>query len=388
MPVSKEFFAVFGARPLYGDTFGDVHDRVGGVDAVVLSHGLWTRLFGANPDAVGSAISLGDRTYRVIGIMPREFRTVPPADLYVPLRPSTTGPGGGFNYAVAARLKPGVGIDQAIFDTMRIPIVAGRAFNAGDRVGAPPVAVVSEQFARKFLKAVNPVGHHIRVFRDGGSIEIVGVAKDLSEGGLTRRPIPVMYVPITQANIAGIQASHTYFPMSWVVRTGSPSAELIRAIRESMKSIDPKQPFSSFATMEEVKSTSMSDERFQMTLLSGLAGIGLLLAFAGIYGLIGYMVAERSREFGIRLALGASRSGILRSVLWQGAVLALIGVAVGAIAGVAMNRMLHDFVYGVSTIDLFTFVTVGTVLVVAACTASFVPAIRAVRLNPIAALRE
>ena len=125
-----------------------------------------------------------------------------------------------------------------------------------------------------------------------------------------------------------------------------------------------------------------------MTLLSGLAGIGLLLAFAGIYGLIGYMVAERSREFGIRLALGASRSGILRSVLWQGAVLALIGVAVGAIAGVAMNRMLHDFVYGVSTIDLFTFVTVGTVLVVAACTASFVPAIRAVRLNPIAALRE
>jgi ABC-type antimicrobial peptide transport system permease subunit len=140
--------------------------------------------------------------------------------------------------------------------------------------------------------------------------------------------------------------------------------------------------------MEEVKSTSMSDERFQMALLSGLGGIGLLLAFAGIYGLIAYMVAERSREFGIRLALGASRSRILRSVLWQGALLALIGVAVGAVAAVAMNRTLQDFVYGVSTIDLFTFVTVGTVLIVAACVASFVPAIRAVRLNPVAALRE
>jgi len=692
MPVSKEFFTVFGVRPLYGETFGDAHDRVGGVDAVVLSYGLWTRLFGGNPNAVGSTISLGDRAYTVIGIMPREFRTVPPADLYVPLRPSTNGPGGGFNYAVAGRLKPGLGIDQAnaeassaftsfgstypdalikteyaaafvpyqssmsqsarpalllmlgavgmllliacantaslllarasargreiavraalgagrtrlvrqlltesvvlfviggalgvlgaywtvpallaltpssytvyqdvrvdftvlaimlivsvatglvfglapamslsrhdvvdaikqdgtrttighrsawvrrglvvtevalcmlllvgaglliqtfiriravdpgfnphglltarmslqgerygstadfnrffddalerirripgvqaasivngvpierglnlnvdvldgpevieravtdwryasldYFDTMHIPIVAGRAFNAGDRAGASPVAVVSEQFARRFLKGTNPIGHHIRVFRDDGSIEIVGVARDLRERGLTTRAIPLMYVPITQANIDGIRASHTYFPMSWVVRTSSPTAELIQAIRESMRATDPKQPFSAFATMEEVKSTSMSDERFQMTLLSGLAGIGLLLAFAGIYGLIGYMVAERSREFGIRLALGAPRSRILRSVLRQGALLATIGVVIGAGAALAMNRTLQDFVYGVSTVDLFTFVTVGAVLIAAACVASFVPAMRAVRLNPVAALRQ
>ena len=274
------------------------------------------------------------------------------------------------------------------FDTMRIPIVAGRAFNAGDRAGAPPVAVVSEQFARRFLKGTSPIGHHIRVFRDDGSIEIVGVAKDLREGGLTNRPIPVMYVPITQANIAGILASHTYFPMSWVVRTSSPTAELIEAIRQTMRATDAKQPFSAFATMEEVKSTSMSNERFQMTLLSGLAGIGLLLAFAGIYGLIGYTVAERSREFGIRMALGASRSRILRDVLRQGAVLTVVGVVVGAGAAVAMNRALQDFVYGVSTVDLSTFATVGIILFAAACLASFIPAIRAVRLNPVAALRE
>ena len=101
-----------------------------------------------------------------------------------------------------------------------------------------------------------------------------------------------MYVPVTQANIAGIRASHTYFPMSWVVRTDMAGPELIGAIREAMRATDPRQPFSSFATMEDVKSGSMSTETFQMRLLSGLAGVGLLLAFAGIYGLIAYMVAS------------------------------------------------------------------------------------------------
>ncbi len=113
MPVSKEFFSVFGARAAYGDTFSDLHDRTGGIDAVVLSHGLWMRLFGGNPSAVGSTVSLGDRAYAVIGILPREFQTIPPADLYVPLRPSLTGPGGGFNYTVAGRLKDGVSLEQA-----------------------------------------------------------------------------------------------------------------------------------------------------------------------------------------------------------------------------------------------------------------------------------
>ena len=113
MPVSKEFFTVFGARAIYGDTFGEVHDRSGGMDAIVLSHGLWTRMFGGNPAAVGSTVTLGDRAYAVIGVLPREFQTIPPADLYVPLRPATTGPGGGFNYSVAGRLKDGISIEQA-----------------------------------------------------------------------------------------------------------------------------------------------------------------------------------------------------------------------------------------------------------------------------------
>lgn len=164
--------------------------------------------------------------------------------------------------------------------------------------------------------------------------------------------------------------------------------ELIGAIREAMRATDSKQPFSSFATMEDVKSGSMSTETFQMRLLSGLAGVGLLLAFAGIYGLIAYMVAERGREFGIRMALGASRGRILRHVLRQGAVLASAGVLLGTGAALALNRTLQDFVYGVSTVDPLTFIAVGVLLVATAGVASVVPAFRAVRLNPVEALRE
>ena len=125
-----------------------------------------------------------------------------------------------------------------------------------------------------------------------------------------------------------------------------------------------------------------------MKLLSGLAGLGLLLAVAGIYGLVAYMVAERGREFGIRMALGATRGRILQHVLRQGAVLASIGVVIGAGGALALNRTLKDFVYGVSTVDPFTFILVGLLLVGAACVASLVPALRAVRLTPVSALRE
>jgi putative ABC transport system permease protein len=205
---------------------------------------------------------------------------------------------------------------------------------------------------------------------------------------LTGRPIPLMYVPVTQANIAGIRASHTYFPMSWVVRTATPGPELIGAIRKAMRATDPQQPFSSFATMEDVKSGSMATQTFQMRLLTGLAGVGLLLAFAGIYGLIAYMVAERGREFGIRMALGATRRRILQHVLRQGAMLASIGVLIGTAAALALNRTLQDFVYGVSTVDPFTFIVVGVLLIGTAGVASLVPALRTVRLNPVTALRE
>ncbi len=275
------------------------------------------------------------------------------------------------------------------FKTMGIPIVTGRGFSEADRAGAPAIAVVSEAFARHFFKNTNPIGHHIGMLKTTESIQIVGVAKDLREGGdLTAPPLRIMYVPVTQADIRWIRASHTYFPMSWVVRTVDTGPGTRRQIREAVRAIDPKQPFSSFVTMDEIKAQTMTDQTFQMTLLTALAGIGLVLAFAGIYGLIAYAVSQRTREFGIRMALGATGGRIVRAVLREGAALALTGVAIGVVSGTVFTRTLQDYVYGVSTLDPVTFIAVGLLLLGVAVIASLVPALRAIRLNPTRALRE
>ena len=274
------------------------------------------------------------------------------------------------------------------FDTLRIRVVAGRGITDADRAGAPPVVVVSEEFARRFFKGSTALGRHVRVFDADGSMEIVGIVKDLKEGGLKGRPIPVMYVPMAQAHAAAIRTTHSYFQVSWVVRADDPGPALVRQIEESIRTLDPRQPFSSFRTMEQVKSQAVATERFQMTLLTTFAGIGLLLAAAGVYGLLAYTVAQRTREFGIRLALGASRTRLLRSVVWGGAVLALIGIALGTVAALAATRTLQNFVWHVSTVDPVTYITVAVVLVVVAGAASVVPALRAVRLNPTTVLRE
>jgi predicted permease len=274
------------------------------------------------------------------------------------------------------------------FKTMRIPIVAGRGFTGADRAGAPPVAVVSEEFARRFFNGSSPIGRHIAVFKADGEIEIVGVAKNLKESGLRVRPVPVMYVPAAQTHATAIGVTHGYFPASWVVRADNPGAALRRQMEEEIRAIDPRQPFSTFRTMEEAKVRSMAVERFQMTLLGIFAMMGLLLAAAGIYGLVAYSVNQRTREFGIRLALGASATSILRSVVGQGMMLAVAGVGVGAIAAVFATRVLQTFVWEVSTLDPATYIVVATVLIAVAVIASLVPALRVVRLNPVRALRE
>ncbi len=142
MPVSKEFFPVFGVRLQFGEPFGDEHDRPGGADAVILSHGLWTRLFGANPAVVGTTVTLGDRSHAVLGVMPRGFVSVPPADVFIPLRPSTTGAGGGFNYAVAGRLKREVSAGQANGEASSV----WEAFR-----GAHPAAIRPTEYTAAFL---------------------------------------------------------------------------------------------------------------------------------------------------------------------------------------------------------------------------------------------
>jgi predicted permease len=274
------------------------------------------------------------------------------------------------------------------FKTMGIPLAAGRLFDARDGAGAPHVAVVNEQFTRKYFKDANPIGQRIRVYEQDGPIQIVGVARDVRDGGLVGEIPALMYVPVAQTHEAALRTTHGYFQVSWVVRADNPGPELIRQIREQVRTLDPRQPFSTFRTMDEVKTSHIQAERFQMTLLALFAGIGLLLATAGIYGLISYSVAQRTRELGIRIALGAGRGRILRSIVHQGALLGLCGVGLGVLAALAATRTLQGFLFGVTTLDVKTFVAVGALLILVAVVASLVPALRAVRLNPASALRE
>jgi ABC-type antimicrobial peptide transport system permease subunit len=197
-----------------------------------------------------------------------------------------------------------------------------------------------------------------------------------------------MYVPVAQTHAAAIRTTHSYFQVSWVVRADSPGASLNSQIDHAIRSVDPRQPFSAFRTMDEVKNRAVATERFQMTLLTAFAAVGLLLAAAGIYGLLAYTVSQRTREFGIRMALGATRARILRSVIGSGAGLAITGVAVGTVAALAATRTLQGFVWNVSTVHPPTFITVAVVLIAVAAAASLLPALRAVRLDPVKALRE
>jgi predicted permease len=274
------------------------------------------------------------------------------------------------------------------FETMRFAVVRGRGFTVEDRAGAPRVAVVSEAFERQIFKGTPAVGRHIRVFDADGSMQVVGVVKDLKEGGLKRAPQPVMYVPAAQLHRGAAATAHGYFPVNWVVRADHAGAVLAQQIEEEIRKVDPRQPFSRFRTMEELKHAGVAAERFQMTLLTVFGAIGLLLAAAGIYGVIAYSVARRTREYGIRMALGATRQRILVSVLWHGTLLALAGTAVGVGAGLWLTKLLRGFVWGVSTLDAPTFAGVAALLVGIAILASAMPALRAVRLDPVTALRE
>lgn len=696
--VSKEYFSVFASRTLYGSTFTSEHDTVGGPPAVVLSHGLWQRRFGGDPNVIGTTILLAEEPYTVLGVLPREYRSmsVSPVDVYIPLRPRAGGRGGGFNYQTAGRLKNGITLAQAnsdarrafdafrrehpeavrdsdtgmafvsyhdsltrgarpalllmvaavgtllliatantasllltratgrgreiavraalganrgrivrqlltesvllsfaggavglllaywsvpamlallpanfpiyrevrvdptvllatfvlsaatgllfglapaisvsrhdlaeafkedatrttssrrsawarkilvvgevalcmlllvsaglllqtvmrmraidpgfdvrgvmtarmslhgerysppaalnayvqqgllrlrrlpgvesaalvngvpierglnlnvtipdgplqgnervenaltdwrfatldYFRTMGIPVLEGRGFDTRDSSGSPRVAVVNEEFVRQFFRGQSPIGHRAIVLTADPALEIVGVVQDVREAGLVGPQLPVIYVPITQVSEPAAHLSHSYFPVSWVVRARNVGPQMIDAIRLELRALDPQQPVSSFKTMEEVKGAQFEGERFQMVLLLTLAIVGLMLASAGIYGLVSYAVTQRTREFGIRVALGARPGHLLRGIVLEGVSLALAGVVLGVIVSAAGLRALQAFLFGVRSTDPLTFLVVGAILVVIAALASLIPAWRAVRLNPVTALRE
>jgi putative ABC transport system permease protein len=262
------------------------------------------------------------------------------------------------------------------FNTMGIALRQGRLFDQHDDQDAKRVALVNEAMVRKHFAHENPLGKHILM---GKAIEIVGVVADAKLYGLDAPVEPAIYVPLAQqpGNLA----------MAVVVRTEGDPAAAASAVRREILKLDPEQPISNVRTMQTVLSDSLMLRRVSMMLLAVFASLALMLATVGIYGLTAYSVSRRTHEIGLRVALGASQSHILRLVVGRGLVTSLIGAGIGVAAAFALTRGLSAMLYGVTATDPLVFAGVPLLLIAVSVLASYVPARKATRIDPLVALR-
>jgi predicted permease len=271
-------------------------------------------------------------------------------------------------------------VNEDYFRAMDIPILRGRSFREQDTPSSPLVAVINQTLARTFFPNQDPIGKRL-VWGYRTPFTIVGVAGDVRFSALDAEVAPMIYMSNFQVT-SGI-SRHAVF----VVRTGGDPASLAGAARNEIWSVDKDLPVFGVTTMNDVLAASVAQRRFSMSLLAGFAVLALLLAAIGLYGVLAYSVSQRTHEMGLRLALGANARDLMRLVVGQGMRVVLGGVAAGLLASLAATRLLTGMLFGVSPLDPLTFAAVVAVLVTAAVLASYVPARRASKVDPMAALR-
>ena len=268
-------------------------------------------------------------------------------------------------------------------------IHSGRDFTNRDTLRSQPVAIISHSFARRYWKNESPIGAHIKIDDNNAGpreVEIIGVAGDVRHGGLQEEPSPETYVPISQ--IPEENVSLLTNNMSWVVKTSRDPLRGVNAIRHEIQSVNGNIATSNTKSMEQFLSSSLAPIRFNLFLL-GISAIGaLVLASMGIYAVISYSVAQRTRELGIRMALGAKQRDVLTLVIGNGLKIVLIGVSLGLVAAFILTRVLSKLLYGISVTDPSTFVLMPLLFILIAIFASYVPARRATKVDPIIALRS
>ena len=275
-------------------------------------------------------------------------------------------------------------ISADYFKAMGIPLLKGRAFTELDSTGAPDVTVINEALARRYFPNENPLGKRLLSTRlqllggDPVTREVVGVVGDVRHFGLDVEPRPEMYLPYNQDPWPG---------MHLIVRASFDPTSLVSAVRNEIWAVDKDQPIFNIKTMEQRVAESTSQRRFNMLLLVVFAAVALALAAVGVYGVMSYSVSQRTHEIGIRMALGARAADVVRLVVAQGMTLALVGVVVGLIAAFALTRLMTSLLYGVSATDPVTFAVISLILIGVALGASFVPARRATKVDPMIALR-
>jgi putative ABC transport system permease protein len=263
------------------------------------------------------------------------------------------------------------------FRVMGIPLLRGRAFDENDREDRPPVAVISAALAQQYWPNQDPIGRQFSI--NAPLITIVGVVGDVHAAALDRPPQPTVYVPYRQ----------DAFPyMTFVVKTAAPPAAVAAAMRAALQRLDTQQPFGDVVTMDAQLEHSLARRRFSVTLLTAFGAVAVTLAVIGLYGVLAFIVAQRKREIGVRIALGASAFDIVSDVAGHGLRLALLGVAIGLGLSLAATRLLSALLYGTSATDAATFASVAAMLAIIATAASLVPAFRASRVDPLAALRD
>ncbi len=278
-------------------------------------------------------------------------------------------------------------VSPGFFEAMRVPLLKGRVLTDNDRAGSPKVAVIDDEFVRRYYPKEDPIGKRITFGPAAGAtdtssrewVEIVGVVGHTKHEGLSAEPRIQYYLPYRQAGVPGLAIA---------ARTIGDPERYVSAIRAAVRSVDPTQPISLVRTMDELLERSVGQRRLSMVLLSLFSGIALLLASVGIYGVMSYSVAQRSREIGVRIALGAERSDVLRMVLRQGMRLALAGVGIGLATAFLLTRVIASQLYDVRPTDPATFLLVAGLLTGVALVANLVPALRATRVDPAVVLRE
>jgi putative ABC transport system permease protein len=280
------------------------------------------------------------------------------------------------------------------FGALHIPIVRGRDFTVSDVEGAPPVVIISEAFAKKnWKKDEDPIGQQMIIGKGVGpefeepARTIVGIVGDVHDGALDQPADEVMIIPLAQMTDGITKLNSHVGPIAWIIRTHTDPHQFIAAVTEQLRATSGGFPVAHIRTMDEITLRSTARQDFNMLLLSIFGISALMLAAIGIYGLMAYSVAQRVREIGIRMALGAGRSHIRNMVVWQGMRLALAGVILGVAAAFALTRLIASSLYGVKSWDPAVFILVPTLLSVVALAATWLPAVRASRLDPMKALR-
>jgi putative ABC transport system permease protein len=287
----------------------------------------------------------------------------------IPGRPNEPGERTGANYRA---------ISSDYFVTMGIPVLKGRAFTERDDGDAAKVIIINETFARQHFSDEDPIGKRVMIGYDDMMCEVVGVVGDVRHKSVKDESDVEMYTPFEQT---------PWWFMNLVIRTSLDPAGIVAGVRSEVGALDGDVPIYSVKTMREYLSTSVAQSRFSMLLLAVFAALAMILATVGIYGVMSYSVTQRTHEMGIRLALGARPADVIRMVVKQGMVMAVTGLVIGLGASFALTRLMESLLFGVSATDFITFAAVSLLLAGVALGASFVPARRAARLDPMVALR-